>query len=76
MPFKVNQLVKATKHVSGSVRQGKVYRVVKVEDPKFSRYLMSKKQPWEGTNLEYCYWLKRNENVTVTLHSNLEAYDE
>ena len=76
MPFKVNQLVKATKHISGSVRQGKIYRVIKVEDPMFSRYMMAKNQPWEDRDLEYCYWLKRNEMVTCTLHSNLEPYDE
>ncbi len=75
MPFKVNQYVKAKKHITGSIRKDKIYKVVKVEDPMFSTYLMDKRRPWESIQLQYVYWLKRNEQVTCTLHENLEAYD-
>ena len=77
MTYKLNQFVRARKHVSGSITQDKVYKIVKVEDPSFSRYLMSKGTPWlPEKDAQPVYWLKRNEQVTLTLHDNVEPYEK
>ena len=77
MTYKLNQFVKARKHVSGSLAQNKVYKIVKVEDPSFSRYLMDKRTPWSPEkDAQPVYWVKRNEQITCTLHENLEPYEK
>jgi hypothetical protein len=50
---------------------------VKVEDPSFSRYLIGKGTPWlPEKDAQPVYWLKRNEQVTLTLHENVEPYEK
>ena len=76
MTYKLNQFVRAKKHVSGSMTKDWIYNIVKIESPEFSRYLAAKGSPWlPEKDLQYVYWIKRNEQISVTLHENVTPYD-